>query len=318
MAKEADAQARDRPAALRFRLRQARPAAERPAVRSADLHDLHRQRGRPQARPQHARRDRRDRRGAARVPDHPRPLEHLVRPQPAGAAGAELGVSRPRAAARPDRRDRACLEDPAAAPHPRSRGAGRRGSDLRPPPRRATTRCRPSSRCSRTARPRRPRRRAAPEKRRGAPRAAHRRRRPARASKTISTLAMQSYTPLDIINDHPARRHEDGRRAVRRRQDAASLRAAIGRDDEGGGRLPRAATWSGSRARKRARSCSRRCAATCTTSARTSSTSSSPTTATRSSISASSSRSAAILDAAAGAPAPMRSACRACWSNRPS
>ena len=45
----------------------------------------------------------------AGVPDHPRPLEHLVRPQPAGAARAELGVSRPRAEARPDRRDRAFL-----------------------------------------------------------------------------------------------------------------------------------------------------------------------------------------------------------------
>ena len=64
MAKEADRQAADRRAALRFRLQQARSAAERPAVRSADLHDLHRQRGRPQARPQHARRDRRDRASA--------------------------------------------------------------------------------------------------------------------------------------------------------------------------------------------------------------------------------------------------------------
>ena len=56
----------------------------RPAVRPADLHDLHRQRGRPQARAQHARRDRRDPRAHARVPDHSRPVEYLVRPEPAG------------------------------------------------------------------------------------------------------------------------------------------------------------------------------------------------------------------------------------------
>src|SRR5881394_2493753 len=36
-------------------------------------------------------------------------------------------------AARPDRRDRAFLEDPAAAPHPQGGGADRRVSDLRPP-----------------------------------------------------------------------------------------------------------------------------------------------------------------------------------------
>ena len=54
------AQARGRPPALRFRLRQAWPAAVRPLIRSADLHDLHRQRRRPQARPQHPGGDRAD------------------------------------------------------------------------------------------------------------------------------------------------------------------------------------------------------------------------------------------------------------------
>ncbi len=71
-------------------------------------------------------------RADARVPDHPRPLQHLVRPQPAGPAGAELGLPAARARPRPDRRDRAFLEDLAAAPHPRGGGAGRRGFDLRP------------------------------------------------------------------------------------------------------------------------------------------------------------------------------------------
>ena len=42
-----------------------------------------------------------------------------------------------------------------------------------------------------------------------------------------------------------ARRHEGRRRAVRLRPDAAAVRAAVGRDDEGGGRLPRAAHGEG-------------------------------------------------------------------------
>ena len=173
-------QAAPRRAALRFRLQPARAAAERSAVRPADLHDLHRQRGRPQARPQHLDAIAQIARADARMPDHPRPLQHLVRPQPAGAAGAELGLSRPRAAPRPDRRDRAFLEDPAAAPHPGGGGAGRRGSDLRPPPRRL----RPAAGLHGAVRG--PHGREGGEegpagKARGAARAAHRRRRPARS-----------------------------------------------------------------------------------------------------------------------------------------
>ena len=38
------------------------------------------------------------RQGAAGMPDHPRPLQHLVRPQPAGAPRAQFGVPRPCAA----------------------------------------------------------------------------------------------------------------------------------------------------------------------------------------------------------------------------
>ncbi len=148
-------------APLRFRLRQARPAALGSAVRPADLHDLHRQRGRPQARPVDVGGDRADLARHARMPDHSRPVEHLVRPQPAGAPRPQLGLSRPCATPRPHRRNRAFLADRAVAQDPGRRGAGRRGSDLRPPRARATTRCRPISRCSKTARPRRPRRRAA-------------------------------------------------------------------------------------------------------------------------------------------------------------
>ncbi len=127
------AQARHRAAPPRLRLQPARAGALGPAVRPADLHDLHRQRGRPPARPRNPRRDRADQRRDAGVPDHPRPLEHLVRPQPAGAADPELGLSRPRAAPRADRRDRPFLADHAAPSDPGGGGAGRRGSDLRPP-----------------------------------------------------------------------------------------------------------------------------------------------------------------------------------------
>ena len=107
--------------------------------------------------------DRADLARHARMPDHSRPIEHLVRPQPAGAPRPQLGLSRPCATPRPHRRNRAFLADRAVAQDPGRRGAGRRGPDLRPPPkwRWATTRCRPISRCSKTARPRRPRRRAA-------------------------------------------------------------------------------------------------------------------------------------------------------------
>ena len=148
-------------APLRLRLRQARPAAFGFAVRPADLHDLHRQRGRPQARLVDIGGDRADLARHARMPNHSWPVEHLVRPQPAGAPRPQLGLSRPCAAPRPHRRNRAFLAHRAVAQDPGGRGAGRRGSDLRQAARGLRSRCRPISRCSKTARPRRPRRRAA-------------------------------------------------------------------------------------------------------------------------------------------------------------
>ena len=51
MAKSREDKLRDHPPPGRVRLRPLRPAAVGPAARPADLHDLHRQRGRPQARP---------------------------------------------------------------------------------------------------------------------------------------------------------------------------------------------------------------------------------------------------------------------------
>ena len=84
-----------------------------------------------------------------------------------------------------------------------------------------------------------------------------------------------------------ARGHEGRRRPVRPGRDAAAVRAPERGDDEGGGRLPRAAHGEGRRRRQGHASCSAPSRATSTTSARTSSTSSSPTTATRSTTSAS-------------------------------
>ena len=65
-------------------------------------------------------------------PDHSRPVQHQLRPQPGGARGAEQRVPRSRGKGRDDRGDRACVENPAAAPDRARGGAGRRGPDLRP------------------------------------------------------------------------------------------------------------------------------------------------------------------------------------------
>ena len=103
---------------------------------------------------------------------------------------------------------------------------------------------------------------------------------------------------LGIVNDVLL----DGMKVVGdlfgRGRDATAVRAAVGRDDEGVGRLPRTAHGEGRlrrKGRRRARAPSR---ATCTTSARTSSTSFSPTTATRSTTSASRSRSPTMIEKA--------------------
>ena len=125
---------------------------------------------------------------------------------------------------------------------------------------------------------------------RGAAEAPHHRRRPRRPRDRPRRAAHDAARARDRQR-RAARRHEGRRRAVRDRRDAAAVRAAVGRDDEDRGRVPRAAHGEGRRAPARARSCSPPSRATCTTSARTSSTSSSPTTATSCTTSASRSRS---------------------------
>ena len=179
----------------------------------------------------------------ARVPGpaaDPGPLQRLLRPQPRRPARAQLGDARPCHAARPHRGDRPRQQDRAAAQDPARGGRGRRGPDLRPPPRRATIRCRRSWRCSPTARPTAGVAKVRPE-------------------------TIEEQLKLRIVDGdkqgleadlddgaralraagrhqrHPARRHEDRGRAVRRRQDAAAVRAAVGRDHEEGRGLSRAA-----------------------------------------------------------------------------
>ena len=59
----------------------------------------------------------------------------------------------------------------------------------------------------------------------------------ARASRPTSTEALAAGRRAARRHQRPAdRRHEDGRRPVRLRRDAAALRAAVGRSHEGGGR----------------------------------------------------------------------------------
>ena len=68
----------------------------------------------------------------------------------------------------------------------------------------------------------------------------------ATASRPTSTRrSAGGHAALDIVNDILAGRDEDGRRPLRLRRDAAALRAPVGRDDEGGRRLPRAAHGAG-------------------------------------------------------------------------
>ena len=92
--------------------------------------------------------------------------------------------------------------------------------------------------------------------------------------------ALTKHPALDIINVHLLDWDEGGGRLVRRRQDAASVRAAIGGNHEGPRSPISSRTWTRWRAARRAPSCWPRSGATCTILARTWSTSSSPTTGT--------------------------------------
>ena len=151
---------------------------------------------------------------------------------------------------------------------------------------------------------------------RGAPGPPHHRRRAQGPRGGPAGLPRQGHRAARHHQRLPARRHEDRGRAVRPGRDAAAVRAAVGRDDEGGRCVPRAASSRSSSAaasaRRRPGCCSPPSRATSTTSARTSWTSSCRTTATRWSTSASSSpsrRSSGRPTSTTWTP----SACPACW-----
>ena len=135
-------------------------------------------------------------------------------------------------------------QDRAAAQDPARGGRGRRGPDLRPPRATATTRCRRSSRCSPTARPTPAPPRCGPRRSRSGSSSASSTA-TSRGWRPTSTTALQTLRAARHHQRHPARRHEDRGRAVRRRQDAAAVRAAVGRDHEEGRGLPRAADGAG-------------------------------------------------------------------------
>ena len=219
MAKTAERKLRGRAAAGGFRLQPARPAAVGSADRSADLHHRHRQRGRPQAGAVDAGGHRGDPCGIPRHPDHPRPVECQLRAEPGGARGAEQRVPGPCGACGHDRRDRACVEDPAAAPDRAGGGEGRRGPDLRPP------RGRLRSAAAAAGDLRRPQGGGChgEEARRHGRRPAegpHRRWRPQGADGRTGRGA-EDAAAARHHQQRAAGRHEGGGRAVRRGQDAA-------------------------------------------------------------------------------------------------
>ena len=244
---------------------------------------------------------------AARRAHHPRPVQRVVRPQAGGPPRAQLGV--------PARGVEAGLDS--AIVHaarimplnkiPDEQRDGRPRPDLRPPPARAPTASRPTTRCRSCWRVF-----ADVKRRRGgqggpvglAGRAAARRSASstatARASRPTSTRRWPTASPpLDIINDVLLAGMKVVGELFGIGRDAAAVRAAVGRDDEGVGRLPRAAHGEGRRRAARAASCWPPSRATSTTSARTWSTSSSPTTATRCTTSASRSSIAEMIEKAA-------------------
>ena len=78
----------------------------------------------------------------------------------------------------------------------------------------------------------------------------HHRRRPRRPDRRPRRGAGRRAARARHRQRRAARRHEGGRRAVRLGPDAAAVRAAVGRDDEDGRRLPRAAHGDASAARR--------------------------------------------------------------------
>ena len=176
------------------------------------------------------------------------PLQHLLRPQPGRPPRPQLGVpargrpGRPRLGHRPRRPHHAARSDPrraeAGLPRRHLRPAHRR---LRPAP------GAPVDVRGRQRR-RRSRRRTAPTGRSSSASPPASSRATATASPPTSTWpSTAGHSPLGDHQRHPPRGDEGRRRPVRQGRDAAAVRAAVGRDDEGGRRLPRADDGQGRR-----------------------------------------------------------------------
>ena len=210
-------QARDRPAHLRHLRRRVRPAPERPPLRPADLHDLHRQRGRPPARA--ARRSTASGASSAELPGVRTPAGPVA--TSASASSRRRGTCSTACScttrARPASTPPSCTPAASSRCYRIDRSAREVAEDLIFDRRRDGLRPAARVSCALFAgRAGREEGRAhVPGRRRGAPEAAHHRRRPHGPRRRPRRSALQTHAPLDIINDDPAGRHEGGRRAVR-------------------------------------------------------------------------------------------------------
>ena len=261
-ARDVEWKLRGRPPHPRPRRRALRPRARRPDLRPAHVPAVHRRR-RPAPR-----RHGDDRGDPAHQGRAPRRLHRCSACRtcrfglkPAGPPRAQLACSCT-SACRPASTPPSCTPRKIMPlePHPRRAARGLPRPHLRPARRR---RLRPAAEAARGVRRRQARRRS---RRRTAP-AGRSRSGSSSASSTATATAStadldeapgrRASTPLDDRQRRPARRHEGRRRAVRLRPDAAAVRAAVGRDDEDRGRLPRAAHGEGRAATSaRAASCS--------------------------------------------------------------
>ncbi|CAG6396802.1 HAD family hydrolase [Actinacidiphila cocklensis] len=208
--------------------------------RLPDLHHLHRPGGVPGRRCGHHRGDPRAEAPPPRGADHPRSVQHLLRPQPGRPGRPQLGLPGRVREGRPGLGDRARQQDP--ADRPAGRGAGQ--DRTRPGPRPACRGVRPAPAPDGAVRGRR-QQVAEGGPRRGAPRAAaggavaapDHRRREERPGGGPGRGADRAPGPGDRQR-HATGRHEGGRRAVRLGADAAAVRAPVRRGHEDRGGLP--------------------------------------------------------------------------------
>ena len=192
--------------------------------------------------------DRGDPRGQAALPggaDDAGRLQRLVRPQPRRPGRAQLGLPARVRQGRARLRDRARRQDPADVPDPRGAAPGRARPGLRPPARGLRPAAARSWSCSRASTP--------PPSEPTGPPSWPRCRWGSGCSGGSSTASARAWTPTSTRPSAPARARwtsstttcSHGMQTVGElfgsRRDAAAVRAAVGRGDEGRGGLPRAA-----------------------------------------------------------------------------